>query len=118
MHNPGGQGQADAIKKLAKPAILHSRVSGTQTKKGWRNNNDTQTEDINVYVVFKEGSMTFAESGEKVTQWTVIYNVEKRLEYGQLLELPDLNRKFIIRKTAQRPARTPAYYKAWGVEAN
>lgn len=93
-------------------------------KRGWRNRNDTQAESINVYIVFKEGEMTFEEEGEKITQWIVIYNIEKLLGYGQLLELPDLqnengeNRCFLIRKTAQRPARSPQYFKAWGVEAN
>jgi len=118
MHDPSGRGTADGIRRRAKPAILYSRVAGTQTKTGWRNTRDTQSESINVYVVFKEGEMMLEEEGETVKQWAVIYNVQKRLEYGQLLVLPDQDRRYIIRRTAQRPARDPRYYKAWGVEAN
>lgn len=118
MHDPSGRGQAEGIKRRAKPAILHSRVSGTQIKKGWRNSNDTVSQPINVYVVFKEGEMNFVGEGEKATQWAVIYNVEQQLEKGQRLELTDQNKKFIIRRSVRRPAREPRYFKAWGVEAN
>jgi len=118
MHDPSGRGQAEAIRRRAKPAALYNRVSGTQVKKGWRNSYVTESQPINVYVVFKEGEMNFAEEGEKVTQWAVIYNVEQQLEKGQKLELMDQDKKFIIRRSVRRPARDPRYFKAWGVEAN
>lgn len=118
MHDPSGRGTAEGILRRAKPAILYSRVPDTQTKKGWRNSNVTESWPINVYVIFKEGEMNFVEEGEKVKQWAVIYNVEQRLEIGQKLVLTDQNRSFIIRRTTQRPAKEPRYFKAWGVEAN
>ena len=128
MHEPSGRGTAEAIRRRAKPATLYSGVSGTQTKKGWRNTRDTQSEMVNVYVIFQEGQMTLEEDGETIKQWAVIYTLDKRLSTGQLLVLPEEfgilpeylneNRRLIIRRTAQRPAANPRYYKAWGVQAN
>ena len=128
MHEPSGRGTAEGIRRRAKPATLYSGVPGTQTKRGWRNTRDTQSETVNVYVIFKEGQMTLEEEGETIKQWAVIYNVEKRLSTGQLLVLSEEfgvlpeylqnDRRLIIRRTAQRPAANPRYYKAWGVQAN
>ncbi len=114
-HNPSGQGQADAIKRNAEPAILHKKDDDSQMTDNWRPSHNVATEAINVYIILDEEQMALEDEGEDSEQGALIYNVEKKLQVGWVVEVPEHGWFFLIKKSTQRPARNPAYFKSRGV---
>ena len=113
--NPSGQGLADAIKRNAEPAILHKKDDDSQTTDNWRPSHDVESEDINVYIILDEEKMTLEDEGEDSELGAVIYNIEQKLQAGWVIEVPEEKWFFMIKRSTQRPARNPAYFKARGV---
>ncbi len=120
--SPQGLGIAQRINENAVPALLRKKnVAGTSSS--WRRTHaPVEVEDIDIYLILKDEEMTFGEVGEENKQWAVLYNTKKKLLTGQAVEFPDqLDEtgkpwQFVIRKTTQRPAINPNYYKAFGVK--
>ena len=114
-HRPSGQGTADAIKRNAEPALLHKKLDESQTTSNWRPAHTVETENINVYLILQEEKMSLEDEGEDSVQQALLYNIEQKIEVGQAVEFPDEGWLFIIKRSVQRPARNPAYFKSWGV---
>lgn len=119
-HSPRGKGQAAAIRRNSSPAILHTKAETGISK--WRKTFSSAKEDIQAYLILSEEQSELVEDGEEKRQWAVIYTVDKRLNIGEMLEFADKldehgkTWRFLIRKSADRPAINPAYYKAWGIK--
>ena len=114
-HSPQGKGIATRIKKNAVPALIRKKVDASGYSDKWRKIHDVEDEKVDVYPILKDEEMQFGEDGEESKQWTVLYTTERKLETGEQIEFPDKNWKFLIRKSTQRPAINPNYFKAYGV---
>ena len=119
MNQPSGQGLMNAIKRRAKPAVLFTRVPGSATPAGgWRKDRATVSEPLDVYMILEDEEMVFGPEGEKISQLAVFYNTDRKLPLGSMIRHPDFDKKFVIRKSVQRPATNPKYFKAWGAAAS
>lgn len=114
-HRPGGQGIVRAIKNNAIPAKLYKKDETAGSIDRWRPTHATEEEDINIYIILSEAERILEKEEEEDKQWVLFYNIEQKLELGWQVRFPDNGWRFLIRKTTQRPAISPAYYKAWGV---
>lgn len=114
-HSPQGKGITVRIKKNAVPALIRQKVDESGYSDNWRKFHDVEDETVDVYIILKDAEMELAEDGEEEKQWAVLYTIDRKLENGELIEFPDKGWKFLIRKSTQRPAINPNYYKAYGV---
>jgi len=114
-HSPQGRGIAARIKKNAVPALIRKKVDASGYSDRWRKFHDVEDENVDIYVILKDAEMELAEEGEEEKQWAVLYNVQKKLEMGAVIDFPDKGWSFLIRKSTQRPAINPNYFKAYGV---